>query len=635
VPPAPPLLSVSESSIATSEAGLAASFEVVLLRPPTAPVEVEVHSGDPGEGLVAAPGYAAPAAARSVTFTPDDWDEPRTITIHGVSDQIDDGDAAYQVTVRVTFSEDPEYAGARPSAAVRVTNLDEDVPGLWLSAPRLAVLERGPAESFHVRLTSRPTAPVNVEVTSLDVSEGLLATGPAGCGYASSAFWVSFDATSWASPQQVTLCPADDPFVDGDQTFSIRLRVVSAPTSEYASLPDREVAVTNADDESGYSIMGAATPLLTSEDGKSATFTVVLNAAPLADVVLPVASGDPGEGLVASADAGPAASIALTFTPSTWSVPQTVTVVGQDDAAAPVQLDDVGYSVVVGPSTSADPAFAGLDTRAVSVLNRDDDVPFAVVVSSAAQPLLTDESGTTAAFSVSLSRPPISSLQVPVVSSDPTEGLVASGGPADASLGLAFSHDDWNIPRTVTVTGVRDWVADGDVTYGITVGPTTGDPEFEVLPTQSVLVTNAHVDVLPPAWQASLDVPKPVTDGATASSTLSASGPAVLFSVKVRVDIEHTWTSDLILTITSPDGTTVTLAERAGGSGANFTGTVFDDDATTAIASGAAPFSGSYRPTQPLSALAGRSGNGTWTLRVRDAAARDVGTLSGWALWLE
>jgi subtilisin-like proprotein convertase family protein len=105
--------------------------------------------------------------------------------------------------------------------------------------------------------------------------------------------------------------------------------------------------------------------------------------------------------------------------------------------------------------------------------------------------------------------------------------------------------------------------------------------------------------------------------------------------VKVRVDIQHTWTGDLTLTLASPDGTTVTLAERAGGSGDDFTGTVFDDAATTAVASGAAPFGGSYRPNQPLSAFAGRGGSGTWTLRVRDDAAGDVGTLTGWALWLE
>ena len=73
------------------------------------------------------------------------------------------------------------------------------------------------------------------------------------------------------------------------------------------------------------------------------------------------------------------------------------------------------------------------------------------------------------------------------------------------------------------------------------------------------------------------------------------------------------------------------LANRIGGSGDNFTNTVFDDEAATAIASGAAPFTGSFRPFQPLSAFDGADDPGHLDAAGRPTSpADDVGTLSSW-----
>ena len=85
-----------------------------------------------------------------------------------------------------------------------------------------------------------------------------------------------------------------------------------------------------------------------------------------------------------------------------------------------------------------------------------------------------------------------------------------------------------------------------------------------------------------------------------------------------------------MIDLISPAGTTVRLANRNGSSGDNFTSTVFDDEAATAISAGAAPFTGSFRPVQPLTAFDGQTIAGTWTLRVADVAGEDVGTLSAW-----
>jgi serine protease len=74
------------------------------------------------------------------------------------------------------------------------------------------------------------------------------------------------------------------------------------------------------------------------------------------------------------------------------------------------------------------------------------------------------------------------------------------------------------------------------------------------------------------------------------------------------------------------------LFNRHGGSGDNLTNTVFDDGAAVSIGAGAAPFTGSFRPFEPLSAFNGQQIQGTWKLRVVDNAAEDVGTLNSWSL---
>src|SRR5262249_21774050 len=106
----------------------------------------------------------------------------------------------------------------------------------------------------------------------------------------------------------------------------------------------------------------------------------------------------------------------------------------------------------------------------------------------------------------------------------------------------------------------------------------------------------------------------------------------VISSVRVTVNITHTYDSDLTLTLIAPDGRRITLANRRGLSGDNYTNTIFDDTAGTAISGGVATFTGSVRPEQLLSQLAGLDPNGDWKLEAVDNVAIDSGKLVGWSL---
>jgi uncharacterized repeat protein (TIGR01451 family) len=106
----------------------------------------------------------------------------------------------------------------------------------------------------------------------------------------------------------------------------------------------------------------------------------------------------------------------------------------------------------------------------------------------------------------------------------------------------------------------------------------------------------------------------------------------VIQDVNVTVNINHTWDADLTLYLIGPDATQVMLSAAHGSSGDNYTSTVFDDEAPTAIASGTPPYTGSFRPDQVLSAFDGKIAAGTWTLRATDSTNPDAGTIIGWSI---
>jgi len=122
-------------------------------------------------------------------------------------------------------------------------------------------------------------------------------------------------------------------------------------------------------------------------------------------------------------------------------------------------------------------------------------------------------------------------------------------------------------------------------------------------------------------WTLSADTPPPtgprfenttdvaIPDQSTVESPITVSGvagnaPAALL---VSVDITHTYIGDLVVDVLAPDGSVYNVHNRSGGSTDNIA-TTYTINASSEVA------------------------NGTWRLRVRDAAAQDTGTIREWSL---
>ena len=113
-----------------------------------------------------------------------------------------------------------------------------------------------------------------------------------------------------------------------------------------------------------------------------------------------------------------------------------------------------------------------------------------------------------------------------------------------------------------------------------------------------------------------LSIPDNNPSGVTSVMAVSGTGATVTADFNVDINLTHTYIGDLIVRLTSPGGTTVTLHNRSGGSANDLIGN----------------YPGTLTPAQPLSNFIGDPIDGDWTMFVSDNAGIDLGTLNSWAI---
>jgi Tol biopolymer transport system component len=210
------------------------------------------------------------------------------------------------------------------------------------------------------------------------------------------------------------------------------------------------------------------------ESGTTVSFGVRLDTEPTSTVALALESSDASEGSVSPAT--------VSFTPSNWNVEQNVSVGGIED----VLIDgDVDFEVTLEVESS-DADYSALDLAAIPVINVDNDAAGAVFVGDT--PLVTHELAIGAEFTLALSAQPTADVTLTLSASDPTEGTLEPGT-------LVFTPGAWNIPQSVTVTGVPETGRDDGVTYGIAGTFTSDDEDFSRAAMSSLPVLNRDFDV--------------------------------------------------------------------------------------------------------------------------------------------
>lgn len=421
----------SDGSNIVSEAGQTDTFTIVLDAQPVSPVTLELVSPDPDEVA------ASPA---TLTFTPTNWNVSRTVSILGVDDSVVDGQQIGTLTIRTIDAEtsDP-FDGL--SQDLSVINLDDDVAGIVLTeSDGSTVAQEGTfTDSVDVTLQAQPISDVVLTIASSDPSQGSALQSQ-----------LTFTSANWNVAQPVTVTATNDAIADGDATIELAITVQDASSHAQFHGLSETLTVDILDDDAGFSIGQTDGMTEVDESGTTDTVTVVLDAEPLADVVISSVSQD-GDEVVAT-------PTFVTFTTTNWNTPQTITLTGVDDVDLDgAQFTSVDFSVVESQSSVA---FHGLSDL-LNVRTTDDDTAALIVVESGGNSTVS-ETGSTDTVFVSLSARPASNVVVDLSSDDTTEVTVDP-------VVLTFTPADWDVPQIATLTGVDDSPVDGDQTSSVTM----------------------------------------------------------------------------------------------------------------------------------------------------------------------
>ena len=242
-------------------------------------------------------------------------------------------------------------------------------------------------------------------------------------------------------------------------------------------------------------IVISKTTLSTSEDGTEDSFAVTLRKKPTSDVELTFESRDTTEALIGSDSDTDwefnyfATGVDISFTPDNWNIPKIIRVRGETDSI----LDgNQTFSIANIWVWSFDLSYIGISQPTVSVTNIDTSASGVTVSASS---LTTAENGSTSQyFSVKLNIAPTSTVTIPVTLGDASEGSLDSGSVLTTRI-LTFDTFNWSSLQYVYVYDVDDFIADGNQTYDITVGPaTSSDVNYDGITANSVSVTNTDDD---------------------------------------------------------------------------------------------------------------------------------------------
>ena len=303
--------------------------------------------------------------------------------------------------------------------------------------------------------------------------------------------------------------------------------------------------------------------LVTTEGGGEATFEVKLESKPLEDVIIPVTSSNPWEGVLDPQ------ILELTFTPSDWDTPQEVTVRGVDDNSHDGTQD---YFIILEKTDSKDRFYDGLAPQIVSLRNIDDETLPELSIEDVDA---VEEAGSMN-FTVRLSPQSVQTVTVRYTTTDGTaqEGSDYIAIPANSTL--TFTPGETQ--KTIRVSLIDDNINEPDEeTFTVILS----NPQNAVLAQNRSTATGIIKDndpVQPPP-------PPPVVAVSFGLSSYSVTeGETVDVQVTLSADPERTVTIPLTIDQTTTAGTgdyslsqtSVTFA--SGETSKNITLTATDDD---------------------------------------------------------
>ena len=498
----------SDGSTDVQEGVITDTYTLVL---GTAPLDTVFLAVQPDDQLSVAPSDLA--------FTTFNWDVPQAVVVTAIDDEELEGHHAAKIT---HFASGGGYDGVSvPSLFATVADNDATAT-VSESAGSTDVTESGPGDTYTIVLDTVPLDEATVSITAgpqIQVDPAV----------------VTFTTSSWNVPQSVQVSAQDDAVVEGDHTSTI---THSASGGGYDSAGIAAVVANVTDNDATVTISQSEQSTDVAEGGSSDTYTIVLD--------------NPPRG-IATVSLTPDAQVnvspeELTFTGSTWSIPQSVTVTALDDSALEGShvggiahsISGGGYDEAIVPAVEA--TIADNDSAAITVTESGGGTDVV-------------EGGDSDSYAVVLDAQPSGRVTLTV-----TPDAQVSVSPAT----LTFTAADWDIPQIVTVTSLDDPALEGPHTGSISHSASGGGYRGAVLAAVEVAVVDNDSPAVTVIQSAA--VTEVVEGGATdAYEVVLETKPSGAVTLSIKSDAQVS-VSPASLTFTAADWNvpqTVTVTARS------------------------------------------------------------------------
>ena len=489
-----------------AEDGGTATYTVSLSARPSTNVTINYATAD---GTATA-GSDYTAASGTLTFTPTNWDTAQTVAVTISNDTVDDDNETFTFTLS-----NPGTGTVLSSTASSqsTTIMDDDVPAVTVSFGAATYnVREGATVSVAVSLSAMPERSLTIPLTATN-----------GTGATSSDYSVPRSVTfaRTETSKTLTFSATDDAVDEEDEMVTLG----------FGTLPQRltagttsQAAVTITDNDS-RGLMLSATSLAVNENA-SGTYTVELSSQPTTNVTVTVGDATGDISVDTSTESGDQTT--LTFTPTNWSMPQTVTVVAADDD------DAVKDAAVTLTHTASGGDYASLTGPSLSVTITENDTR-GVTLSTTTTTLTVNEKETES-YTVVLNSEPTGDVTVTIGGTDNTD-ITVDTDPATTGdqTTLTFTPTNWSTPRMVMVAAADDDDAVNDAVVTLTHTASGGD--YASLTGPSLSVTIIEND----AATFSATGPATIGEGAgTATYTVSLSArPSAQRDHKLRHSGRH------------------------------------------------------------------------------------------------
>ena len=461
-------VTVTPTALTVAEGG-SATYNVVLDTQPSADVTITASFASGSDEDIT-------VDKTSLVFTSDNWNAVQEVTVSAAEDD----DATDGVATIEHTASGGGYGGVTvPSVTATEADNDKDAVGVTITPTALTVPE-GSNAKYTVVLDTQPSADVTISASFASGSDEDITVDKTS---------LVFTSDNWNAVQEITVSAAeDDDATDGAATIEH-----SASGGGYGSVSVSSVTVTEEDNDKDAVGVTVTPTALTVPEGSNATYTVVLDAQPSADVTIAVsfASGSDEDIMVDKTS--------LTFTPDNWDAAQEITVSAAED-------DDALNGEATIEHSASGGGYGGVSVSSVTATEEDNDTAGVTVTPT----VLTVPEGGSSTYTVALDTEP---------SADVTISLsLAAGSDEDITVdntSLTFTPENWDAAQEITVSAEED---DDAVNGAATIEHAASGGNYDGVTVSSVTVTEldndtAGVTVTPTAL--------PVPEGGSATYTVA------------------------------------------------------------------------------------------------------------------